>query len=523
MSGIVGVAQLVREAGIVGAVLAAGGAFVLRDPRARAAALAGALALVPVLLLGELWDSEQIEPLRDRPAAALAAAAAGLGVVAALAAALVRRPAAFPLLVVVALPFRVPVEVGGDSANLLVPLYLVIGAGGLAYAWTRLRGGGRDERRPSRAELALLAAILLYALQAVYSGDFEQALENVVFFYVPFALLLRLLVEVRWSRALAVGCLGLAASMAVVFAGIGFWEYGTRHLLWNPKVVASNQFESYFRVNSLFFDPNIYGRFLAIVMVGLAATLLWTRERRAVLGVAALLAMLWAGLVLTFSQSSFAALLTGLAVLAALRWGPRPVLALAGGAGIAALVAVVLAPGAFDVDLGSQRSLDDATSGRASLMRGGAGMFADRPFGGFGSGSFAEVFREREEVSSEQAASASHTIPITVAAEQGLPGLVAYLTVLVAAFAALFGGLGALRPRRTRRPRPEAEEGPPAEAVARGAVAAAFAALVLHTMLYAAFLEDPLSWTLIGIGLGLSASSASPAPSARTRTGSSSR
>ena len=55
-----------------------------------------------------------------------------------------------------------------------------------------------------------------------------------------------------------------------MFAAIGFWEFQTRHLLLNPKVIASNQVEEYFRVNSLFFDPNIYGRFLALVMIGLA-------------------------------------------------------------------------------------------------------------------------------------------------------------------------------------------------------------------------------------------------------------
>ena len=57
-------------------------------------------------------------------------------------------------------------------------------------------------------------------------------------------------------------------------SAIGFVEYATRHLFLNPKVIASNQLEDYFRVNSLFFDPNIYGRFLAIVMlllVGVAA------------------------------------------------------------------------------------------------------------------------------------------------------------------------------------------------------------------------------------------------------------
>ena len=35
------------------------------------------------------------------------------------------------------------------------------------------------------------------------------------------------------------------------------------------------------------------------------------------------------------------------------------------------------------------------------------------------------------------------------------------------------------------------------------AVAAAFCALVLHTWLYAAFLEDPLAWALLAVGTAL--------------------
>jgi hypothetical protein len=34
-------------------------------------------------------------------------------------------------------------------------------------------------------------------------------------------------------------------------------------------------------------------------------------------------------------------------------------------------------------------------------------------------------------------------------------------------------------------------------------VAAAFTALVAHTMMYAAFLEDPLTWTLLGAGTAM--------------------
>jgi hypothetical protein len=39
----------------------------------------------------------------------------------------------------------------------------------------------------------------------------------------------------------------------------------------------------------------------------------------------------------------------------------------------------------------------------------------------------------------------------------------------------------------------------------RSAVAAAFIALVFHSLLYADFLEDPTTWVLLGIGLALAA------------------
>jgi O-antigen ligase len=119
-------------------------------------------------------------------------------------------------------------------------------------------------------------------------------------------------------------------------------------------------------------------------------------------------------------------------------------------------------------------------------------MARDRPVWGFGSGSFADRFRKRERVRSEKSAAVSHTIPVTVAAEQGAIGLVAYLWLVLAAFMLVFGGL-----RRAVR------AGPPRDAVARAAIAAAYAGLVLHTLVYAAFLEDPLSWALLALGASL--------------------
>ena len=183
---------------------------------------------------------------------------------------------------------------------------------------------GRSEWvSPRGLEWLLLATVALYAVQAIYSSDHAKAAENIAFFYVPFGLLFVLLRDVRWTRELVLACLGVAVVEAVLFAGVGFIEYERKSLFLNPKVVAANQYDNYFRVNSVFFDPSIYGRFLAIVMIQLTTVVLWSRERRVVLWGAVVLAWLLAGLVTSFSESSIAALLLGLAVLAAFRWDVR--------------------------------------------------------------------------------------------------------------------------------------------------------------------------------------------------------
>ncbi|WP_205696133.1 O-antigen ligase [Conexibacter sp. SYSU D00693] len=469
---------------LIAAALLAAGAILLPGARGRAWSMLGALVIAPVILLWHIADSEQLDTLTDRPAVAAGAAAVGLAAVGALALLFHRRPVAFPLAAALALPFRVPISTGGSTANLLVPLYLVVAAGALAYAVPRILGRATpEEHAVGWLERVLGLTVLLYAVQAIGSSDFDKALENTVFFFVPFAVLFVLLGRVAWTTRLAVQCLGVLTALAVVFVGIGFVEYATRHLLLNPKVIASNQFEEYFRVNSLFFDPNIYGRFLAVVMLAVTCVLLWTRRARDFALTAALLALLWPGLLLTLSQSSFAALLVGLAVLGGLRWDPRRAAMAAGGVVVVGVLIVLLAGSAIRLDLGSADSLDDATSGRVELVEGGLRLFGDAPLLGHGSGSFSREYRRAEDASGEQAVSASHTIPVTVAAEQGVVGLALYLALLALAFVRLFRAA--------------------ARDLVRVALAAAFAAVVVHTLSYAAFLEDPVTWALLGAGVAL--------------------
>jgi O-antigen ligase len=509
------------------AAVAAAATLVVRDPRRRAASTVGALVLAAVALAGVVGTHHVTHFVSTHTAEAAAGVLAGAVALGVLTWVFLRWPAMLGLLAVAALPFRVPVSSGGSTANLLLPLYGVIGAGVLAWLWrlrreslltpvaatpvrpSRRDGNGRAAaaaepstpagRRVSRLTWAVAGVMVLYAVQSLYAPDHETAIKNVCFFYVPFAILFRLLADTRWTSSLLTNAMRLTVGLSLLFAvvGIGEWITG-RLLLTNAKVLQANDLEPYFRVNSLFFDPNIYGRFLALTMVLLAAALLWTRRPRDVWAIAGALAVLWAGLVLSLSQSSFGALLLGLAVLAALRWRFWPIAGIVAAGGVAAIAIVLLAPGVVHIHGDSAKALDRATSGRVDLLRGGAHLFEDHPLVGVGSGGFAVSYRKREHVRSTRAVVVSHTIPVTVAAEQGIVGLAAYVWLLVAALAMLLGELTG----RLRR----ADPGVPV--VARAAVAAAFSALVLHTLVYAAYLEDPLSWALLAIGAALAAAPA---------------
>jgi hypothetical protein len=501
MTTVLAVATGAQAVALTAAAIGAAAVLVVRDPRWRAIAMIAAL-LLAVGAIAALKEHAISNGVSGHKGPALAAAVVGIAGLAILTYVIRRWPEAFALLAFVALPFRVPVTIGSENANLLLPLYAVIAGGALAFALGQLRPGERGPPDPAgtpgaralrRVEIALAIVLVVYAAQSAYSSDITQATVSVCCFYVPFAVLFRLLLEVRWTTRLLRQVFAIVVALALLFAAVGFVEAATgRLLISNSKVLEANEIKPYFRVNSLFFDPNIYGRFLAITMIVLAASLPSLRRGRQVALVAGALAILWFGMVLSLSQSSFAALLLGLLVLAALRWRTSVVFGITVAALVIGLVVVAAAPDQVGLNTGSSSGLNKSTSGRTELIKGGARMARDRPLYGFGSGSFANEFRKRERVHSTKAAAASHTIPVTVAAEQGIIGLLSYLWLLVCAFGLLFGGL-----RRAVR------AGPDEERVGRAAMAAAYAGLVLHTLIYAAFLEDPLAWVLLALGAAL--------------------
>ncbi len=514
------------EVGIVVAAALAAVVMLHRDPRVRALAMLGALVLAPVLLLADIWHSPQLSIVHRHPLVAAVGAIFVLAAVMGAAVAIAKWPAVLAGAVIVALPFRIPIEAGGVTSNLLVPLYFVVAAGSVAFIVTTLRGraapgpaldaaagdappspqpdAAADNAPPGPAtdaaagdappepspeapaehgpvrwlEWLLAGYVVLYALQAAYSPKFTTALQQVVFFYVPFALAYCLLRRLDWTQRLTRICLALVAGLAVLFGLVGFVEYETKTIFLNPKLIAANQVHAYFTVNSVFFDPNIFGRFLALVMIMLASVILYARRQRTQLVTIAVLAILWVALLLTLSRSSLGALLVGLGALAALRWKiGRAVFAAIGVVALAA-AAIAVSPTTFGLNQG----LNGASSGRPGLVSGGIDLFEARPLWGYGSGSFETEYSDHHQKIG-QTLSASHTIPVTIAAEQGLIGELVYIALVLAALVVLL--------QRCRSD------------PARVAIAAAFVALLFHTLLYADFLEDPITWTLLAIGSAL--------------------
>jgi len=579
--------DLAAGAGILLVAAAAGAAILLPPSRLRSIAMLAVVALTPVLVFTDQWHATQVADLRDHPARLVALILLAGAIVAAMAALFRARPQLLPLAIIAALPFRVPLHSAGDQANLLVPLYLVIASGVILVSlrdWRntdaqlsgeqegplrRPEDAGRrsgEEGGPPRREdcasrkgappssltpavrwlrLLLAAFVVLYALQSLYSEDFSNGIRNVCFFVAPFSVVFALLFEVRWARRLLVLSLAVVTAEALVFALVGFYEYGVRELLWNDAVIRSNDFHVYFRVNSLFWDPNVYGRYLALVIVVICAAVLWARNRNAALALSAAALVLSLGMVTTFSQSSFAALLAGLITLAALRWSLRWTAVLTA-MGAAAAVALAIAAGSsLNVDFSTSNRANVDTSGRASLISGGADLFGDRPVWGYGSGSFSAAFRKH--AGGKTPVSESHTEPVTVAAEQGLIGLALYIALITCSLAVLTSGLRRLMPglggsgsAPSDAPpaggadlgdQPSGSEGGGTKSVtgpagradgpagraydaafvtARAAVLAAFVALLVHTLAYAGFFEDPITWVLLAIGASLAATGPPP-------------
>jgi putative inorganic carbon (HCO3(-)) transporter len=454
--------------GLIGA-LGLAALLLVRQPRYRLVALAATLVGGAVLVV-------TLRP-GGNDALLLAAAAVGAGVAVGLAVLFLRWPWALAMLALACAPARVPVEVAGQEASLLLPLYVVIAGGAVALLWQFVRGIERAE------ELGLLAWPLAVfvawaGVSLLWSDGARQGAVTLAAFYLPFSLLALMLARLPWSRRWLKALTVQLLAMGVAFAGIGVYQWLTRDVFWNPKVIVANAYAPFYRVNSIFWDPSIYGRFLVVAILVALVIALYGVRRDAIFAALAIVG-LWIGLVFSFSQSSFVALIAGVSAAVVLLWERRAVVAL-GATAVALLAAGFVVP---SVRAEILDNTDRATGGRYGLVTKGMRIAADHPVGGVGLGGFKSAYGERVGFrAADPARAASHNTPVTVAAELGFPGIALFAWLLATALWLTF--------RRASR-----------SFAGRASLCCGLAllAIFVHSLFYNAFFEDPLSWGLLGL------------------------
>jgi O-antigen ligase len=475
-------AQLAALGGALGAVLvllAGGGGRAARGTLLAGLAVLAAAELALALALG----GGPLDRLND--ASAAAALALGLAAVGAAAALFARMPALVPLAVLVTAPLRPPLQFDSSSTLLvrvsedgrlgrLLPLYFVLAAAATALGWRTLRG--RDVRTLPREIAIPAAAFFAFACcSLLWADDVEAGANLLLFFTLPFVALLATVARADYPDWAPSWLAGAALALASLFAAVGLWQAATHKLFfYAPNLAASNANTDYFRVTSLFGDPSLYGRHV-VLGIGVALTLLATRRWRT-WPLLALLALMWAGLLFSYSQSSMIALLVITLALALATGDGRIRRAVA----LLASLAVVAACAYVAVQVADGKSLNRITSDRTERVQDATRVIDKHPLVGVGIGGQPRASRRLVHSDRPTPNFVSHTTPLTVFAELGVVGLALYAWLLVG------GARLILRVRRRD------------EALGL-ALAATFLGLFVHALFYSGFLEDPLTWLVIGI------------------------
>jgi hypothetical protein len=370
-------------------------------------------------------------------------------------------------------PFRLSVGLGSQEAFLLLPFYVVLAAAAAALSY-RVGRGGEFPAVPYLIAGPTAALVALSGISLLWAEDLRAGTIALVFFYFPFSVLLSIVALTRtkdWTwRALATALVAATS----VFAAIGvFQAWSHTEILAKQDVQLANAYSSLFRVTAVFQDPNVYGRHLVLGVV-VILTALWLALLRPAVGLP-VLGLLTLGLYFSYSQTSFVALFCAVLVVSLIagdRLTRRVVV------GVSA--ALVLAAGIVVLLEGDGDSTQQVTSDRSTLVQVTWPVYAAHPVVGVGIGSQPLASRRVEDAKKRKSKNVSHTTPLTVAAELGTIGLAVYVVFLAA--------LGRAILEAWRRHR------------AVGiALAGCGTALVVQSLFYGGFFEDPFAWGIAGV------------------------
>jgi len=387
-----------------------------------------------------------------------------------------------PWLVPIATLGFVPLRIGLLGHQLLVPLYAVAAGAAIVLAWELLRGDGRS-RELGLASWPLGAFVAWTGMSLAWSKDVHEGAIEVLAFYVPFTLIALSVARLPWRRLWLYVLYAELVLMALVFAATGFYQYETRDIFQNPKVITGNAYAAFFRVNSVFWDPSVYGRFLVVALIPTVVLIVRGRDLRVALAGVVFVVVGWLGLLISFSQSSFAALLAGVVGIAAVAWRWKSLIAVVAAIAVLAGIAASEPMVRHSLVHHTTAGLNSASSGRYSLVANGIRIAVAHPGTGVGVGGFKRAYARRVHLKGkEPKTAASHDTPVTVAAETGVIGLVLFVWLIAAVLVDGF--------RRVDRSF--------AGQVSLAAVMS-LAAILVHSFFYNDFFEDPTTWLLLGL------------------------
>ncbi|MFM9018143.1 MAG: O-antigen ligase family protein [Actinomycetota bacterium] len=459
------------------------------------------LAGLAVLLIGWVVMAGTLVPdgISDRLSTPVGLVAGIVGVLVALAVIMAlgwlvaKRPWVWFLLLGLALPVRIPLTLGGESANLLLPLYGVIILG-IAVLWWMERQGTRERIWPSSMlDLPLMLFVGFTLISLLWSSDVPEGAVKATFFWIPFVLLY-LIVVALWREGKALITLAITTmAMAVPVAVLALGQYATGDILWNHRLMQSNVYSRFFRVNSIFYDPNILGRYLALALL-ITVAVAWMKRgsTRTLVTCGVVAAIYSAALIVTFSRSSALMLMVGLFIMALRMFGWRRTVLVAVIMAVAGSAVALAGSSQVRAALTSTERLEKVSEGRFDLVGGGVDIFQEHPVAGGGLGSFATDYANllSEKELRKTRVVISHNAPVTILSEEGAIGFALFVWLCVIA---VIIGIRATRDR-------DEDVGVPS-----ATMLAALVGIFVHALLYSALFEDPYTWVLAA---GLVASAA---------------
>ena len=338
-------------------------------------------------------------------------------------------PLAAVLVAITLIPLEIfSLAVGGDAG--ISPAEGAFALAGFGWVARRIMAGLPPYvDSPLTKPLALLLVIAVVGLGASEAAG--ETLRIIVMWAAAF-FVVQLVVDEEKPSTVGWILLLLAITGGVVGVYTGVTSGGQEQELVGMGAEATG------RAAGSFSHPNLLAVFLATALAAAGAVMVGGRTQFRPIAAAAFLAAL-TGLALTLSRGGLLA--AGAAVAVMLMWRPFRRMALVA----VAVGAIALLISGADV-LGSSQSVDLVTKRlesvqyasqadpRSELWRGTPEIIGDHPFVGVGAGQFSKAsaaYGLRDPFSEYQPFEHAHSIPLTVAAELGLLGLVAFLWFVV--------------------------------------------------------------------------------------------